>query len=508
MKQGFFGLSLGSPFPARKKSGNEKSIFYLSVSDRLSGSGFAVLGIPKTGDAEATALRHPNGIAGQIEAASSGHREWYARSAMRLFVKRRSLMRSRSVIANREKQRALRRNFMNGTDQEPMRTIAASDPFSVKNVLVIMSFGGNDILAERRSIVEFLRIKYIIENKIDVRQKKSDPNSKVLFEANVYKAEVGSIPDDAIDRIAEADIVVALITGMNINVIYEMAVRNVFRAEFVIIIKGDPKDVLPIYMQGIAYITWAKYEGIGEQRDLGEHGKKIESIIKQLAAMEQTDLDFNSTIDQIPPSLKRAVDEHDRELIADLQRSFEKNVSIPPPKTLPFLQKHVGSRDPGRLLDDWTQYVPLTIVRIKWKRQSGVQKYEPEDMIGEPVVYQLNDQYAKIFDFARANLPDPNGERPLTIGRLIDQVSDYVDPADLEIFNKDQAEISDKVIFRNAAFSSAKVPLRFNEHHPSEEVRGKSYLPVLLSRKQIGDLNHPHLMFLAIVMIPGPWSRS
>ena len=397
---------------------------------------------------------------------------------------------------------------MSGTDQEHLRTIATSYPSNVQNVLVIMSFGGNDILAERRSILEFLRIKYIIENKINVYQKKSDPNSKLLFEATVYKAEVGSIPDDAIDRITGADIVVALITERNINVIYELAVRNVFRAEFVIIIKGNPKDVLPIYIQDIAYIPWSKQEGVGEEQALGEHGKKIQNIINQLAEIEQTDLDFNFNSDQIPTALKKAVDEHDRDLIADLQRSFEKIKSFPAPRPLPFLQKHVGSLDPGRLLVGWQTYVPFTIVRIKWKRQSGVQKYKPEDIDGEPAVYYANEQYANIFDFALADFPDPNGESPLTIPRLIEQVSDYVDPADLESFKKDQAEISEKIIFKNAAFSSARVPLRFNQQHPFEGTRGKSYLPVLLSRRRIGDPNHPHTMFLAVVMIPGPWSRS
>jgi hypothetical protein len=397
---------------------------------------------------------------------------------------------------------------MNATGDERSGTVATPFPSNVQNVLVIMSFGGNDVLAERRSILEFLRIKYIIENKINVFQKKSDPSSKLTFEANVYKAEVGSIPDNAIDRITGADVVVALITEKNVNVIYELAVRNVFKVEFVIIIKGNPKDVLPIYIQDIAYIPWAKQVGQGDEKQLGEQGKKIQDTIDQLAKLEERELDFNFNGDQIPQELKKAIDKYDNDLVADLQRGFEKIESFPRPKPLPFLRRFVGSLDPGQLLVGWQTYVPFSILRITWKRQSGNNKYEADDIIGEPVVYDVNEQYSNIFDFAKSDFPDPNGERPLTLSRLIEQIKDYVAPSDLENFLNDQGKVSKKIIFDNAAKFSATVPLIFNENHPFEQFRDKAFMPVLASRRRIGDPNHRHTMFLVVNMIEGPWQRA
>jgi hypothetical protein len=100
---------------------------------------------------------------------------------------------------------------------------------TTRNVLVITSFGGGDQATVRKSILEFMRIKYIIERKIEVYHRHNDPLSRLNYNVTVFKAEIGAIPSNAIDRIAGTDIVVALITEKNVNVVYELAVRNIFR---------------------------------------------------------------------------------------------------------------------------------------------------------------------------------------------------------------------------------------------------------------------------------------
>jgi len=102
-----------------------------------------------------------------------------------------------------------------------------------KNVAVMMPFGGTDPQRQRRCILNFLRIKYLIENVIEVQLLPGEPESKINYKVKHARTEVGSIPDEALRTLLNADILIGLITEVNVNVIYELAVRNLLKGTLI-----------------------------------------------------------------------------------------------------------------------------------------------------------------------------------------------------------------------------------------------------------------------------------
>jgi len=160
--------------------------------------------------------------------------------------------------------------------------------------------------------------------------------------------------------------------------------------------------------------------------------------------------------------------------------------------------------DPKHLLEIWKTILPTSVIRVKWKRKSSPIRYSNEDIIGDPVVYAINPSFADLYNFNYQEFPDPDGNSPLTAGNLLNRVEEFIVDSETYIpkIMEDQAKIANKIIFAGSnAF--AKVPLKFNDKHPFYP--SSSYLPCLVSKNTAGDINGPHVTYLAVIYVKGDW---
>lgn len=158
------------------------------------------------------------------------------------------------------------------------------------------------------------------------------------------------------------------------------------------------------------------------------------------------------------------------------------------------------SSDPKYLLGRWQTTLPTSVVRVQWGKKSGAMVYSKEDIIGEPVVYAINPSFANFYDFDYTAFPDPDGDNPITSSYLLERVEKFVVDGKNHIkkINADQAKVAQKIIFEGSD-ASAKVPFIFNENHP--HFPNSSYLPCLVSKSTVGDINGPHITYLSVMYV-------
>jgi hypothetical protein len=140
----------------------------------------------------------------------------------------------------------------------------------------------------------------------------------------------------------------------------------------------------------------------------------------------------------------------------------------------------------------------MGMVRIRWRRQSSNDGYRPEDMIGEPVIYAINDTFARLFDLSYQRFPDPNGSTPLTRDRLLESVRNYIDDEHMKRLNQDQERLANRLILKDRP-DQARVPLQFNANHP--EHPNEVFLPCMIGKRTVGEGRMPHTTYLLISYI-------
>jgi hypothetical protein len=161
--------------------------------------------------------------------------------------------------------------------------------------------------------------------------------------------------------------------------------------------------------------------------------------------------------------------------------------------------------DPKYLLEIWKTILPTSVIRVKWKKKSSPIRYSKKDMIGPPVAYAINPSFADLYNFNYQELPDPDGNKPLTADALLELVKEFIVDSETYIpqINKDQAEVSQRIIFEGSnAF--AKVPLKFDDKHPVYP--NSSHLPCLVSKSTVGDTDGPHTTYLGVIYVRGDWA--
>lgn len=361
-----------------------------------------------------------------------------------------------------------------------------------RNVVVIMPFGSetgterSENGMERQSILDLMRIKYIIEKLVEVTPEgglENDP--KIEYDVNIFREPVGSVPEGAVDTVVNADVLIALLTTRNVNVIYELAIRNLLKDEPILIVNDESADFLPVYLKDMAYIRY----------DHPDSSAVIEQTTT-IAESKYPELTWKKT-DQIPEALQQAIDAGDylEEELSDALQKLENNKQRPPH----FLRKHVIDLDPGHVMSPaWSTYTPFSVVRIKWQRKRG-DKYDPTDMIGTPVIYEANNDYFRMFDLEGGpDAPDPDGESALIVSKMIERLKDYIEPQHYEKFKEDQDLLAEKIILNDRIWQ-AKVPMQFNDKH--EAYANQIYLPSMIGKRVVGSPQSPHVVFLAIAFI-------
>jgi hypothetical protein len=184
-----------------------------------------------------------------------------------------------------------------------------AEPVVERTVAVMMPFGGGDPNAERRQALEFQRVKYLIEERLGY-QPEWLRGVKVQYRVQVFKAIAGEISEGAIDLITGADVLIGLITAANVNVIFEIGLRTLFRDAPILIIKGDPNVLLPLYLRGSAYIDYSDVTP-----------RPITQTIDAIANDPVT-FPVVSFEGEIPERLLKSIDRDDQTLLDRLHTAF------------------------------------------------------------------------------------------------------------------------------------------------------------------------------------------
>lgn len=160
----------------------------------------------------------------------------------------------------------------------------------------------------------------------------------------------------------------------------------------------------------------------------------------------------------------------------------------------------VKAADPKYLLGVWQTTIPTSVIRVSWKKKSGVMAYSNDDIEGEPVAYAINPTFANFYNFNFSEFSDPDGGNPVTLHYLLDRIKKYVVDGEKHIQKilEDQSKVTQKIIFEGSD-CSAKVPFIFNQNHPY--FPNSSYLPCLVSKSTVGDINGPHITYLSIMYV-------
>lgn len=356
-----------------------------------------------------------------------------------------------------------------------------------KQVSVMMPFGGDKPKRRRRFVLEFMRLRYLIENKTTVVNEKID--KKISYLCKAFRARVGDIPRDGMQVVAQSDILIGLVSEKNVNVIYELAVRNLLKDEMLVILKGE-RDLLPIYLRNMPFLEY----------DSGEYSAVAELMDDM--SRNRTVLNFE---DEIPPELRKKIDEYDEQFLNALNVSLG-TVENNCPKRQSYILDLVQDLDPGLLLGKWVTYTPVSIVQIRWKQKSGGVGYVPEDMDGPPIIYSGNDHFRYLFNMAD-EIPDPNGPNPLTQEQLLERITPFLLDGNIEAFERDQARLGE-AIFLGDGFGQAEVPMEITADHPRDGYKNKVFLPCMIGKRTVGDTYAPHMTYLLIAFVEDFWPEA
>lgn len=366
--------------------------------------------------------------------------------------------------------------------------VGHTDAPIIKQVSVMMPFGGDDGARKRRFVLEFMRIRYLIENRTTVVNKKI--NRKISYQCTAFRARVGDIPRDGLHVVAESDILIGLVSEKNVNVIYELAVRNLLKDEMLVILKGQP-DLLPIYLRNMPFLQYD-----------GGRNSAVAEVMDEISE-RQAVLDFE---DEIHPELRKKIDKYDEQYLKNLDVSLD-TIENKCPKRQSYILDLVQDLDPGLLLGTWDTYTPYNIVQLKWKKKSGEYGYLPEDMDGEPIVYSGNNQFRSLFNMV-SEIPDPNGPTPLTQRKLLGRITRFLVDGNLEAFSRDQQRLGETIAFGDG-FDQAEVPLETTADHPRDGYKNKVFLPCMVGKRTVGDNTEaPHMTYLLIAFIEDFWPEA
>ena len=349
---------------------------------------------------------------------------------------------------------------------------------SIERVVVMMPFGGDSTEAQRRAILDYLRIKYIL-NKPEVRS-----SQDIEYAVTAVNLQAGNIQAWAIKELLKADLTVFLMTEENVNVAFELAVRCL-RDVPILIVKGDERKLVPIYLVDQAHI---KYDA----------PSMVEEQISSTSKSSLPSLNWES---DIPEGLAQAIDAQDHTMIGNIrdalhQRARQRDQRSPITEMMLSWAADQAVVDLVKtgLYERWTTYSPCSTVQIRWKARSVATEYRPEDVDGDPVVIDHNRDFCALYNFDNALEASQ-----LTLSSLLRKVEAYVDPADFKAFVDDQQRLTEEIVFKGG-YAQTKFALHINQDHPRPEMRGRSFMPCLVGKDRVAlDLSAPHSVYLIVV---------
>jgi hypothetical protein len=343
------------------------------------------------------------------------------------------------------------------------------------NVVVAMPFGRPG--AERRkAILNFRRLKYIIEEKCQVVPAGSRAaGMRINYNVEVARTLMDQIPKKALSKIYKADILIALLSERSPTVTYELGYRRAHEETHVILMV-DSQDDVPIYEAGVAYQEWRQDD--------------VLASIDLIASRDFPPLDdFHANM---PGELQDVIDARDDGLITSLQlalQEIENTFVEPSPDPVQKLR--------GMLSNSIMRFYPFSVVEVSFSKNG-----EFEDPAAPARVVDFDEEFSRLYGYGgrQAALND----RPLTLDRLAKRIENFSDPGDWDKFLEEQYKLTETVI-KNYGYARASVPLRINSSHPNDQFRYKSFLPCMAAEVIDRDVEDggdgPHRMYLLIAYI-------
>jgi hypothetical protein len=361
-----------------------------------------------------------------------------------------------------------------------------------KKVYVLMPYGGDETDKRRLAILEFLSLKYMI-NLINEDLRK-EANS-LQYDVNVCETFIDGIAANALQKISDADVIIAMLQDRNINVIYEVAFRHLLRDQMIIMVKGNANEQVPVYLRDKAHL-------------LSPFPQKVMESIEFFGKSTLKKYQNVSFQDSHPPEdLQEEVSTHSNAEITTLKQALEE-IRQKGPSPSSFIsnqqtkQETTSSSEPLRL-SNWAAYLhyPISIVKFSWNKMSHLKagRYEPTDLDAEqpPIIFDGNTEFRMLYGLEKETEPDLS-KLNIDASQLIEKLHSIVDPQDLEDFTNDQIRLQPELIFVNAPTGNAKVPIKLKKHRFFQD---KWFLPCLIGKQVIGKLSGPHETYLMIVYI-------
>jgi nucleoside 2-deoxyribosyltransferase len=338
--------------------------------------------------------------------------------------------------------------------------------------VVVLPYGGSGP-ERRKAILNFGRLKYIVENLCQVVPPgPSTAGMRVDYDVVLARTAMDRIPEKALERIRSADVLIALLSEQNQAVMYELGYRRA-RERTVILMVDSKDDVRPVYEKAVAYQDWRQDEVL----------KQIDSI----AGSDFPPLEFEVVI---PDALKAAIDAKDGGLVRELElalQEVEQEFGVwfgPDP-----VQKLRGILSKG--ID---RFYPFSVVEVSFSKE-GEFEDPPSNVV------DFDEDFSHFYGYLSKEAAARDA--PLTLPRLLARIKRYSHPDDWEKFLQEQETLTETVI-KDHSFARASVPIRFNSSHPYDQFRCKSFLPCMTAQVVDDNTDGPHQMYLLVTYIEVP----
>ncbi len=354
------------------------------------------------------------------------------------------------------------------------------------------------LIKQRMCILKYKEIEYIITKRIRSLSLTDALDRPVVNLLTVDHLVTGSGLEGANqDKVKNSDIIIAYIGNStyfsdSVNVIYEMALRNVLRPELILLGELESEELLK---ERVGFYL-SQYTLLNVERSRDD-----EIVDKAIAVARNTrDYPLHGYGEPIPEVLRLAIDRGaDLPLEEGLRTRITTVIKDPPQP--PYMTRLIEQLDPHKLVSTSVCYLPSSVVRVTFAPKSSEQdKYTPEQLI-DITTCDYNAEFEDLYGFRRR-------APRLDDDFLFAQLKGFVKTADLNEFIRDQEVLFESIVYRPGV-GTASVPLRIDERHPLPAYRNTEYLPSTILRKQIGDLRFVHSYLLLVVYFEvGRWRQK
>ncbi len=377
------------------------------------------------------------------------------------------------------------------------------------SVTVLMHFDQFDMHDELRHKIIYHRIKHHLENGIVLTRPVGGVGGMRRFKFKVNLSSLATEQEEKVLRdIAEANVVVAVLTKPSPTLAYQIGYRDTVRSETIILhsrqVRGRIEDLVPIHIPRNVCIPFDE-----PNPEWPEENYANDPIYARFFE-HQMSISFRD--DTLHSDVEQAMIQYDQHLHRRMAFALD-HLTYGDVRHAQPVFKHVGKlRLPEDFLQHWFAYLPTSLLRICWKGKTGPgNDYRPEDIEGDVVVCDGNEGFREIFAVSASDFGDYES-RVYSYTQLMSNIRKYVCPLHLEKFDEEQDQLRHELIFGETRIV-AKVPLRFMDEtddtdhlHQASAMRGRVFLPCLMAKNTIGHVDHFHATYMIVSFVQQFWT--